>query len=338
MYESLPPGDRWLIKSGTLQESSDGGSMAGPWSAPGSSGHGTIDLTRAVTTTSYLGGLWKGMLTEPNSSVSSYLIHLDLTQTPDGDIQGTEDIPTQGSHVYSAEIQLSGLVIGHEFIFQETLVTDENSPPDFHWLLKAANFQVSTDGSAIDGPWSAPSYNSGTISLVPDPNRSNTGGPTATTLQIGPETTVYGQPVTLSAFVSPTTDASGSPTGQITFRDGSTTLGTAALSAGSTTFTVASLSAGPHSISAVYDGDSQFDSSTSQAASLTVTPERTSLSLTSSANPSGATTPVSFTAKIIPIAPGAGVPAGTVVFSDGSTTLGAAVVVNGSATFTTSGL
>ena len=60
--------------------------------------------------------------------------------------------------------------------------------------------------------------------------------------------------------------------------------------------------------------------------------------LVSSANPSTTAIPVTFTARIIPIAPGAGVPAGTVIFSDGSTTLGSAPVVNGSASFTTSSL
>jgi Bacterial Ig-like domain (group 3) len=56
---------------------------------------------------------------------------------------------------------------------------------------------------------------------------------------------------------------SGTPTGTVTFEDGSTVLGTANISAGTASFTTSSLSVGTHSIKAVYGGDTNFMASAS---------------------------------------------------------------------------
>ncbi len=66
-------------------------------------------------------------------------------------------------------------------------------------------------------------------------------------------------PVTFTASV---TSTAGTPTGSVNFLDGTTVLGTVALSAGKATFTTSSLSAGSHSITAIYTGDSNFIGST----------------------------------------------------------------------------
>ncbi len=67
-------------------------------------------------------------------------------------------------------------------------------------------------------------------------------------------------PLVLQASV---VSAAGTPTGTVTFMDGSTTLGSAMLTGGSATFTAASLSAGSHAITAVYGGDANFAAATS---------------------------------------------------------------------------
>jgi hypothetical protein len=51
----------------------------------------------------------------------------------------------------------------------------------------------------------------------------------------------------------------GVPTGTVTFLDGSTSLGTAALNAGVATLTTSALSAGTHQIVAAYSGDTNFN-------------------------------------------------------------------------------
>ncbi len=92
------------------------------------------------------------------------------------------------------------------------------------------------------------------------------------------------------------------------------------------------LSAGTHTLTAHYSGDSTYAAAVSPVVTVTVAPAVTTTTLTSSANPSYAGQSVTFTAMIAGLAPGAG---GTVIFSNGSTTLGTATVSNGSAKYAT---
>jgi hypothetical protein len=73
---------------------------------------------------------------------------------------------------------------------------------------------------------------------------------TTLTLSSSPNPSTVGQLVTFTAKVT-----GNSPTGTVTFLDGTTQIGTATLSAGIATFAIASLSAGSHSITASYPGD-----------------------------------------------------------------------------------
>ena len=62
----------------------------------------------------------------------------------------------------------------------------------------------------------------------------------------------------------------GTPTGSVTFLDGTTPLDASTLSGGAATLTVSSLSKGTHSITAVYNGDANFPSATSASLSQNV--------------------------------------------------------------------
>jgi hypothetical protein len=75
----------------------------------------------------------------------------------------------------------------------------------------------------------------------------------------------YGQAVTLTAMLTPS-----SATGQVSFFDGATPLGIAALSSGAATLTVRSLAAGSHSLWAYYPGGSSFGAGKSATISQTV--------------------------------------------------------------------
>ena len=128
-----------------------------------------------------------------------------------------------------------------------------------------------------------------------------------------------------TATVKAVAPGSGTPTGSVTFLDGSTTLGTATLSSGGkVTFTTKALPVGSDTIMAVYGGDSNFITSTSTALTQTVNQDATKTTVTSSANPSVSGQPIIFTATVKAVAPGSGVPTGTVTFYDGSTSLGTA--------------
>jgi hypothetical protein len=102
---------------------------------------------------------------------------------------------------------------------------------------------------------------------------------TTTSLSSSPTSANLNQPVTFTATVTPGT--AGVPTGTLVFLDGTTQLGSSALSAsGFATFSTSALTAGTHSITAAYSGDGNFMASTSTAESLPVTSPGFSLSAT----------------------------------------------------------
>ena len=119
---------------------------------------------------------------------------------------------------------------------------------------------------------------------------------TTTTLSSSANPQVVGDSVTFTATVSPSANSSGSPTGAVSFYDGTTDLGSAALGANlSASLSTSSLTQGNHSITAAYSGDTSFSASTSavltesitasaDAGDFTITANPTSLALTSGAN------------------------------------------------------
>jgi len=179
-------------------------------------------------------------------------------------------------------------------------------------------------------------------STSPPLNQTVNQDGTSTALVSSASSSVYGQSVTLTATVSAATPGSGTPTGSVTFMDGSTKLDTATLTAGMASFKTSTLAVGSHSITAVYGGDGNFTASPpSTALAQTVTQDATTTSLKSSASSSVYGQSVTFTAKVNPTAPGSGTPSGTVTFYDGSVMIGTGTLGAASpdtATFTTSSL
>jgi hypothetical protein len=158
-----------------------------------------------------------------------------------------------------------------------------------------------------------------------------------------PGATVYGQPAAFFVFVTAADPVNGTPTGTVTFKEGTTVLGAnATLSGGCATFTTASLSVGSHTITAVYNGDSNFTSSQTDdsASPQVVSTDGTSVALSSSVNPAVSGQTVVFRATVRAAAPGTGIPAGTVDFKDGATDLtpGGVTLSAGEATFSITSL
>jgi hypothetical protein len=156
---------------------------------------------------------------------------------------------------------------------------------------------------------------------------------TAVTSSLNPAS--VGQSVTFTAAVTPAFNA-GALTGCVTFYDGTTALSSVAISNGQANINTSSLSAGTHSITASYSGDTNYLPSTSTALTESVNGMNTTLTLTSSVNPSGLDSPVTFTATIT--AQDGGQATGNVTFLDGSTALGSSAVSGNSASLTRSGL
>jgi hypothetical protein len=89
------------------------------------------------------------------------------------------------------------------------------------------------------------------------------GQATSTTLSSSPNPSTYGQPVTFTAVVG--SDDGTPPDGEtVTFMHKTKVLGTGTLSGGSASFKTSNLKVGPHTITAVYGGDSDFDRSKSK--------------------------------------------------------------------------
>jgi hypothetical protein len=169
---------------------------------------------------------------------------------------------------------------------------------------------------------------------------------TTTSVTASANPSVWGQSVTFTAKVAVTSPGAGTPTGSVTFYDGTTALGSGSLSASggvvTATFTTSGLAVASHSVTATYAGDGHFLGSTSSALSQKVNKAAASVSVASGNNPATHGQAVTFTAKVAAVSPGAGTPTGVVTFYDGSTVLGTgSLSASGgsmTATYTTSGL
>ncbi|WP_220377868.1 beta strand repeat-containing protein, partial [Streptomyces inhibens] len=161
---------------------------------------------------------------------------------------------------------------------------------------------------------------------------------TTTAVTTSPDPSVVGQSVTFTATVSPVAPGAGTPTGTVTFvaTDGVTTVTlTGTLSGGSTSVSTNGLvTAGTYLVTATYAGDANFTGS-SGTDTQTVGQAATTTSVTSAPDPSVSGQPVTFTATVSPVAPGAGTPTGTVTFAiSGGPTL-TATLSGGTASVTT---
>ncbi len=145
-------------------------------------------------------------------------------------------------------------------------------------------------------------------------------GESSTALTSSDNPSVHGQQVTFTATVSAVAPASGTPTGDVEFFDGNTLLDSVELQNGVATYSISTLTIGTHTITAEYEGDSDF---TDSSASLTQTVNKaaSTVVLTSSANPSTLGENVTFTATVSAASPGSGTPTGDVVFTADGVTL-----------------
>ncbi|MBA4192437.1 MAG: hypothetical protein C0467_31095, partial [Planctomycetaceae bacterium] len=208
-------------------------------------------------------------------------------------------------YVHQASISVSNLGVGSHSI---TAVYSGDHNHDGS-TSNAVSASVTATGSSV-GTWNSPSSSVTTTSLTTS------------------AASIYaGQGVSLTANVS----GAGVTPGTVTFMEGNTVLGVSGVGSYYNSYTgtytnqagiyLSNLSVGSHSITAVYSGDANNNTSTSNAVTETVNIATTTTSLTTSTASIYAGQGTSFTATVS----GPGVtPSGVVTFKDGSTVLGVA--------------
>jgi hypothetical protein len=106
--------------------------------------------------------------------------------------------------------------------------------------------------------------------------------PSTTTLSSSRNPAVFGAAVTFMATV---TGSGNTPSGTVSFIDSKLTLATVSLNAsGVATFTISNLSIGTHNMHAQYNGSSQYNTSSSNVISQTITASTSSTFVTSQAS------------------------------------------------------
>jgi Bacterial Ig-like domain (group 3) len=96
--------------------------------------------------------------------------------------------------------------------------------------------------------------------------------PTTSALTSSVNPSIFGQPVTFSVTI--VAEFGGTPTGEVTFKDGATILGNV-WGGPEVSLTTSKLAVGSHSITATYNGNSYYLRSTSGVITLTVNPSGT---------------------------------------------------------------
>jgi len=250
----------------------------------------------------------------PNPSVFGQSVTFTSTTTSSGGVPVGSVTFTEGSTVWASNVPVNGS--GHA---------------SFSTAALAAGSHTITATFTGTSGWGNSSGNAA-------PQVVNKAA-TSTAVRSSANPSVYSQPVTFTATVTATAPGSGVPTGTVTFKNGSSTLGTGSLNgSGIATFTTSTLAVGSLSITAVYGGSTSFNTSTSPVLTQTVNKDATTSTVTSSLNPSTHGQSVTFTATVAATAPGAATPTGTVTFKDGTKTLGTGTLSAGKATHRTSTL
>ena len=149
-----------------------------------------------------------------------------------------------------------------------------------------------------------------------------------------------GQTVTFTARVIHMS-GTAAPGGTVQFENGGTQLGGAMLNgAGVATFTTSSLAVGTYLVTAEYEGDSNYSSSSSTAVQVAVVgtgKTATSSVVTASSALVASGQRVTLAAQVTPTA-GMGTPTGNVAFLDGGVSVGSVALASGIASFATNSL
>ncbi len=207
--------------------------------------------------------------TSPNPSPVFNTLIPGSTTTVSGTIAGLANI-TYSIDIFSNPSE-DTVLEGHDFLGSVSVTTGGNGAGTF------TTSQLGASQSTDEFTFTVSATNTNTTPFL----SANLHG-TSTTFQSSVNPSTYGQSVTLTATVVANTSGVGTPTGTVSFYDGSTLLGTATLPSSGPdqlTLTTTILPAGSDLLNANYNGDNTFLASNAV--------------LTQTVNPEGTTTGVS---------------------------------------------
>ncbi|MBT9333138.1 MBG domain-containing protein [Paracidobacterium acidisoli] len=289
---------------------------------------------------------------------------------PAGNLYGNDN---QGVAMHKSSLSATSLnfteSVGFTTSQTMTLYNNGAQPLQFSGLTVSPDFaQVPTGSSDCGGStmlapatsctvqigYTAPTAgtNTGTLAIASNATNAASGintitltgtatqDTTSTAFTVSTTLANVNQPVTFTATVSGQYGSTVTPTGTVTFLNGTTTLGTAQVgSNGVATLTTSSLAAGSYSsVYASYGGDSNCQPSASYVHALTISATPVPVvTLTASAPTIGQGAALTLTATVAAYT-GSTVPTGTVTFQDGSAVLGSVTLNGGSAAFSVSSL
>jgi hypothetical protein len=284
-------------------------------------GNGTlgIDLGSDGVTPNHSGGLVSGPNGLQNHPVLLSALNSNLGSNPVTTITGRVDGAASTSYTVeffaSPTASPSGFGQGLRFLGSATVTTDGSGSRPFAYNFYAP--YTAPTGWSISATATDPGGNTSEFS-----NDVTAQAFSMVSLAASPGAPTYGQPVTLTATVSPP-----EATGTVTFYDNGTAIGTGTLSGGVATFTTSALAVGAHALTAAYAGDPDDTPSTSAALNLTVGQGTTSVSVVANPNPALWGSSLTLTATVSP-----STATGTVTFSDESGVLGTGTLSGGVAT------
>jgi uncharacterized protein (TIGR03437 family) len=161
---------------------------------------------------------------------------------------------------------------------------------------------------------------------------------TSTTVTSSSSSLVCGQTPVFTATVGAGGGAIG---GTVDFFDGGTRINAAPVpvSAGQAQFGSYAIGSGNHAITAQYSGDANNLASSNSAAPLLLTVNRASVQVsTPQLSGNAVYGPLTFSVAVAVVAPGSGVPNGTITLNDGGATIATATLANGAAIFSVASL
>lgn len=169
---------------------------------------GTLTITQAQTTTTLTSSANPSVYGQAVTFTATVCTPTGNTATPTGTVQFSVDQQPFGTAVTLGPGQQAGCALASSQSTSSLAVGNHSV---------TATYTDGSDGNFLGG--------SDTLSGGQQVNQAQT----ATTLMVSPNPATFGQPLTLTATVAAVAPAVGTPTGTVTFADGTATLGSATL-------------------------------------------------------------------------------------------------------------